>query len=179
MDEAQLIAAAQGGDEDAFAELYRHYHKYVRAIGRSILRTDDLDDMCQETFLSAFTRLGGFEGQAQFKTWLSRIALNRCLLILRDEKRPGQHGMHEVVFDEEVQMRGLQSVDARLEGLPGSLDMERFLKRLTIPQREALEMAYLGDMSAQEIAADLNTTVAAVKGRLAIAKKKMKIMREQ
>jgi RNA polymerase sigma-70 factor, ECF subfamily len=178
MDEAQLIAAALAGDEDAFSELYRGYHKYVRAIGRSILRTEDVDDMCQETFLSAFTRLGSFEGNSQFKTWLSRIALNRCLIVIRRQKRAGLDATQTVVFDEYVEMRKLHSVDRRLEGLPDSLDLERFLKRLTLPQREALEMAYLEDMSAQEIATALDTTVAAIKGRLSIAKKKMKIMRE-
>ena len=62
MDETELIAAARLGDQDAFAELYRRHVRYVRAIGRSILRSRDLDDMCQETFLLAFMRLGRASG---------------------------------------------------------------------------------------------------------------------
>ena len=74
MDETELIAAARRGDEDAFAELYHQHVGYVKAVGRAILRKNDLDDMCQETFLLAFTRLHSFEGNSQFRTWITRIA---------------------------------------------------------------------------------------------------------
>lgn len=179
MDEWQLIAAARMGDQNAFAELYQQHHRYVRAIGRSILRTDDLDDMCQETFLSAFTRLDTFEGNAQFRTWISRIALNRCLAILRNSRRPGNGGFQVVALDENGYTHDVCWIDARLEALPQRLDLERLLQALTPAQREALEMAYAEDMPIAEIAAVLKTTVAAVKGRIAIAKKKLKISRKR
>ena len=83
MDETELIAAARSGDEDAFAELYQQHLGYVKAVGRAILRKNDLDDMCQDTFLLAFTRLHSFEGNSQFRTWIARIAANQCLVILR------------------------------------------------------------------------------------------------
>ena len=79
MDETELIAAARRGDEDAFAELYHQHVGYVKAVGRAILRKNDLDDMCQETFLLAFTRLHSFEGNSQFRTWITRIATYRML----------------------------------------------------------------------------------------------------
>ena len=53
MDETELIAAARLGDEDAFTELYQQHLGYVKAVGRAILRKNDLDDMCQDTFLLA------------------------------------------------------------------------------------------------------------------------------
>ena len=90
MDETGLIAAARLGDQDAFAELYQLHIRYVRAIGRSILHTDDLDDMCQDTFLLAFTRLDSFEGNSRFRTWITRIAINRCLVTLRKERGASQ-----------------------------------------------------------------------------------------
>lgn len=179
MDEAELIAAARIGDEDAFADLYRQHHRYVRAIGRSILRIDDLDDMCQETFLSAFTRLDSFEGNAQFRTWISRIALNRCLAILRNQRRPSNDESQVIAIDESAGLHGLSSIDAQLEGLPERLDMEKLFKILTPAQREALEMAYVEDMPNVEIAEALNTTPTAVKGRIAIAKKKLKMLRKE
>jgi RNA polymerase sigma-70 factor (ECF subfamily) len=179
MNEAELIAAARAGDESAFSELYNLHHRYVRAIGRSILPTDDLDDMCQETFLSAFTRLGSFEGNAQFRTWLSRIALNRCLMILRNKRRGGQGQSQTVGIDENPDHSGLCSVDKHLEGLPDRMYVEQLLLRLTPAQREALELAYVEEMSAAQIAAVLDTTVTAVKGRIAIARKKLRMMRDR
>jgi RNA polymerase sigma-70 factor, ECF subfamily len=179
MDELQLIAAARMGDEDAFAELYQRHYRYVRAIGRSVLHTDDLDDMCQDTFLSAFTRLATFGGNAQFRTWISRIALNRCLAILRNQRSTRNGESLVVALDEPGQTRDVRWIDARLEELPQRLDLEKLLQVLTPAQREAVEMAYVEDMPVAEIAATLRTTVAAVKGRIATAKKKLKITRKR
>jgi RNA polymerase sigma-70 factor, ECF subfamily len=179
MDEWQLITAARIGDQNAFTELYHRHHRYVRAIGRSILHTDDLDDMCQETFLSAFTRLDTFEGDARFRTWITRIAVNRCLLILRNSRRPGHGESQAFSPDESAYTDNVRWIDARLESLPQRLDLERLLKTLTPAQREALEMAYAEEMPVVDIAAALKTTVAAVKGRIAIAKKKLKMSRRQ
>ena len=55
MDETELIAAARSGDEEALQELYQQHVGYVKAVGRAILRKNDLDDMCQDTFLLAFS----------------------------------------------------------------------------------------------------------------------------
>ena len=63
MDESRLVAAARQGDQGAFAELYRLHHAYVRGICRNILRDDSVDDLCQDTFLVAFTRLDSFAGK--------------------------------------------------------------------------------------------------------------------
>jgi RNA polymerase sigma-70 factor, ECF subfamily len=179
MEQGQLIAAARDGDQDAFAELYRRHHGYVRAIGRSILRTEDLDDMCQETFLSAFTRLETFEGNAQFRTWLSRIALNRCLIILRSQRRFGLNEVQCIAIDDYLEHPGLAMPDRHLEGVANRLDVEHLLRQLTGAQREALEMAFVEEMPAHEIALALDITVAGVKGRIAVARKKLKKLLER
>jgi RNA polymerase sigma-70 factor, ECF subfamily len=174
MDETGLIAAARLGDQDAFTELYQQYIRYVRAIGRSILHTDDLDDFCQETFLLAFTRLHGFEGRAHFRTWLTRIAINRCLVALR-KGRGASHGESNCVqMDETADEYVLAGIDAQLEGVPARLDLNRLLQVLSPAQRQALEMAYLEDMPNLEIAEVLNTSLAAVKSRLSEAKRKVR-----
>ncbi|HTZ56609.1 MAG TPA: sigma-70 family RNA polymerase sigma factor [Acidobacteriaceae bacterium] len=176
MDEAGLIAAARLGDQDAFAELYREHHRFVRAIGRSILRTDDLDDMCQETFLSAFTRLDRFEGQAQFRTWLTRIAINRCLATLRNERHPPIDDTSATALDQGRVQHELCCVDEQLERLPERLEMERLLSVLSPAQRQVLEMAYLEDIPNLEIAEALGITLQAVKSRIVAAKRKLKII---
>ena len=164
MDETELIAAARLGDEDAFAELYREHIGYVRAIGRSILRNRELDDMCQETFLLAFTRLNSFEGNAKFRTWITRIAINRCLVILRKGRQASNGESHLVQMDAEAADRWVYaSRDPQLEGVGARLDLERLLGMLKPAQRQVLEMAYLEDMPDLQIAEALGTTVVAVK----------------
>ena len=165
MDEAELIAAARLGDEDAFAELYRQHIGYVRAIGRSILRNRELDDMCQETFLLAFMRLHSFEGNARFRTWITRIAINRCLLILRKGRQAsnGESNLVQMGGDELLNHSVFASRDAELEGVGTRLDLEQLLGMLKPMQRQILEMAYLEDMPDLQIAEALGTTVVAVK----------------
>jgi RNA polymerase sigma-70 factor, ECF subfamily len=161
MNETELIAAARLGDEDAFAELYRQHIGYVKAIGRSILRNREVDDMCQETFLLAFMRLDSFEGNARFRTWITRIAINRCLLILRKGRQASNGESHLVQMDGDPGV--FATKDAELEGVGTRLDLEQLLGMLKPTQRRILEMAYLEDMPDLQIAATLGTTVVAVK----------------
>ena len=165
MDETELIAAARFGDEDAFAELYRQHIRYVRAIGRSILRNRDLEDMCQETFLLAFMRLNTFEGNARFRSWITRIAINRCLTILRKGRQASNGESHLVQMDAETAADRCvyTSRDSQLEGVGARLDLERLLGTLKPLQRQILEMAYVEDMPDLQIAEALGTTVVAVK----------------
>jgi RNA polymerase sigma-70 factor, ECF subfamily len=165
MDETELIAAARLGNEDAFAELYRQHIGYVRAIGRSILRSRDLDDMCQETFLLAFKRLDSFEGNSLFRTWITRIAINRCLMILRKGRQAGNVESHVVQIEagETIDRCLFARRDTQLEGVGARLDLERLLGTLKPLQRQILEMAYLEDMPDLQIAETLGTTVVAVK----------------
>jgi RNA polymerase sigma-70 factor, ECF subfamily len=178
MDEAELIIAARRGDQDAFAELHRKYIRYVRAIGRSILRSNDLEDMCQDTFLLAFTRLDSFKGDASFRTWISRIAVNRCLVILRDGQRRADDKSHRVAMDEGLAEPAV-GIHGQLEGITARLDLEKLLRVLRPHQQKLLEMAYLEEMPDVEIAEALGTSLVAVKCRLYQAKRKVRNARNQ
>ena len=171
MDETELIAAARLGDEEAFAELYRQHIGYVRAIGRSILRNRDLDDMCQETFLLAFMRLDGFEGNARFRTWITRIAINRCLMMLRKRRQASNGESHLVQVDADQCV--IESRDTQLEGTGARLDLERLMGTLKPKQRRILEMAYWDDMPEREIAVVLGIPAASVTARIHRAKRKL------
>jgi RNA polymerase sigma-70 factor (ECF subfamily) len=165
MDETELIAAARLGNQDAFAELYRQHIGYVRAIGRSILRNRDLEDMCQETFLLAFVRLDSFEGNSLFRTWITRIAINRCLMILRKGRQAsnGESQLVQMGADETVDHWLFASTDTQLENVGVKMDLERLLGTLKPQQRQILEMAYLEDMPDLQIAEKLGTTAVAVR----------------
>jgi RNA polymerase sigma-70 factor (ECF subfamily) len=180
MDETELISAARLGDEGAFAELYRQHVRYVKAIGRSILRQKDVDDMCQDTFLVAFTRLDTFEGNSQFRTWISRIATNQCLITLRKGLQPSNGETNLLQVDEEMAADGVldrcvfAGIDAQLEGIPARLDLNRLLRVLKPAQRRLLEMAYLEDIPDLEIAELLGTTLASVKSNIHQAKRRVR-----
>ncbi len=179
MDETELIAAARMGNQDAFAQLYRQHARYVRAIGRSILGAEESEDMCQDTFLLAFTRLDRFEEKCPFRSWITRIAINRCLVRLRKGRQASNVESHLVQMDREMAEEALDRVffaskDRQLESVPARLDLKRLLQTLKPGQRRILEMAYVEDMPYQEIAEVLGIPVKAVISRVFRAKQIVK-----
>ena len=86
--EGQLLTRAQSGDEVAFealteslrGELQVHCYRIVGSL-------QDAEDLVQETLVAAWCGLEGFEGRASLRSWLHRIATNRCLNHLRDRGR--------------------------------------------------------------------------------------------
>jgi RNA polymerase sigma-70 factor (ECF subfamily) len=169
MEEHELITAARIGDQDAFARLHQLHVGYVRGVIRSITRSNDVDDLCQDTFLLAFTRLDSFEGTARFRTWLTRIAVNRCLVHLR---RNGCNS--QVVQIDAAGPDMFATHDAQLGAVGARMDLNKLLQRLRPGQRRVLEMAYLEDMPDQEIAEALNITLCAVKSKIYQAKRRLR-----
>lgn len=82
------LTRARAGDAIAFEDLVRPYRRELHLHCYRILGSvQDAEDVLQETLLAAWRGLGGFEGRASLRTWLYRIATNRCLNALRDTKR--------------------------------------------------------------------------------------------
>jgi RNA polymerase sigma-70 factor (ECF subfamily) len=83
-----LIARAQHGDGIAFSELTEPYRPELRAhCYRMLGSLQDAEDVVQETLLAAWQGLAGFEGRASVRTWLYKIATNRCLNAIRSAAR--------------------------------------------------------------------------------------------
>lgn len=93
--EEQLLGALRAGQASAFEALVGTYTGRLLAAARRILRHDeDARDVVQETFLSAFRSLDGFQGEARLATWLRRIAVNCALMKLRARRcRPEELGV--------------------------------------------------------------------------------------
>jgi RNA polymerase sigma-70 factor (ECF subfamily) len=85
---AELLAQAQAGDGDAFAQLVDPFRRELQVhCYRFLGSAQDAEDALQETLLSAWQGLAGFEGRASVRTWLYRVATSRCLDVLRSARR--------------------------------------------------------------------------------------------
>ena len=85
-----LAQLASEGDSTAFRELVARYENRVYRLALKMLRNEqDAEDVLQETFISAYRHLDSFRGEAEFSTWVYRIATNASLMKLRS-RRPAQ-----------------------------------------------------------------------------------------
>jgi RNA polymerase sigma-70 factor, ECF subfamily len=99
----ELLARAQAGDGDAFAQLVGPFRRELQVYCYRFLGSlADAEDALQDTLLSAWQGLAGFEGRASLRTWLYRVATSRCLDALRSARR------RPPVTEPPAEMRGLE-----------------------------------------------------------------------
>jgi RNA polymerase sigma-70 factor (TIGR02960 family) len=123
----ETLTRARSGDGEAFRQLTDPYRRELQVhCYRMLGSVQDAEDLVQDTLLAAWRGLAGYEGRASVRTWLYRIATNRCLNALRDSaRRPGQREpfVVEVTLPEPTHRRGdpiwLEPYpDVLLAGLP-------------------------------------------------------------
>src|SRR6266481_8099666 len=85
--EQSLVEAAKGGHSTAFGALCERYtQQLLRAAHRITRNREDSEDAVQDALLRAFVHLRDFDGRSSFSTWLTRIAINSALMILRKKR---------------------------------------------------------------------------------------------
>lgn len=85
--ETRIVDEARKGSREAFREILRFHHGRIRAyLSRFVRDRDAVDDLAQETFLTAYRSLPSYTGEAPLGLWLIRIAKNRALAYLRNEQ---------------------------------------------------------------------------------------------
>src|SRR5277367_3093103 len=95
LDEKRLVAAAKSGQSVAFDVICeRLAPRILRSLLRITKNREDAEDAMQDSFLSAFIHIGEFDGRSAFSTWLTRIAINSALMILRKKRTS-----HEISLD--------------------------------------------------------------------------------
>src|SRR5712664_2118014 len=80
----ELVAATKSGDELAFETLVKRHERKIFVLAFRYTRVrEDAEDVVQQTFQKAFVHLQRFEGKSAFSTWLTRVAINEALILLR------------------------------------------------------------------------------------------------
>lgn len=176
--EAELLARCRRGEAAGWDELFdRHYAaagRFIFQLG-SDLSLEDVEEICQETFLAVIRSLDTFHGGSRFQTWLFRIAANKAR-DFRERRLAGKRGggLSPLSLQAEDPETGL-TVDPP-SAAPGPdrvlLETEQFamvrqaVDRLDGPCREIIELRYFGDLSYDEISRLLDLNAKTVSSRL-------------
>jgi RNA polymerase sigma-70 factor (ECF subfamily) len=176
--EAQLIARCRQGEREAWDQLFDLHYKPA---GRFIFQLspgfsqEDVEEICQETFLAVIGNLRSFKGRSRLQTWIFRIAANKS----RDYRQRQQAakrggGLPPVSLDAENPETGLRpdppsplpGPDAQLLNAERAAQLGLALEQLGQPCREIIELRFFGDLSYDEISAELEMNAKTVSSRL-------------
>jgi len=168
--EALLITHCRQGNQQAIAELIRrHYNASLQLASGILHHTEDAEDAVQVAYFVALRRIGDFRGEASFKTWISRIVVNCCLLQMREARR-------RMTWVRLEDRNGVQGPDILPSPAPTpekitwcreiSSAFSAAVARLPTHLREAYTLFAISGLSLQEVAQTLGLTVSATKTRL-------------
>ena len=157
----RLVRKAQRGDKNAFMDLIEENQLALYRAAKAILHLEeDVEDAVQETICKAFYKLSDLRQPKYFKTWLTRILINCCYDLLRQQK-----GLVPLEILPEEGMN---------EERETSLDVQQVLRDLGENDRLTLTLYYLNDISVKDIAGMLAISEGAVKQRLSHGRKKFR-----
>ncbi|MFC3815898.1 RNA polymerase sigma factor RpoE [Lysobacter sp. GCM10012299] len=167
----ELVERVQRGDSAAFDALVRKYqHRITALIGRYIPDWSECQDVAQETFIRAYRALPNFRGDAQFYTWLHRIAVNTAKnYLVAQNRRPPTDDIDAgdaEQFDTGTRLRDTDTPEHELL----RQEIERTLMRVveTLPEelRTAITMREVDGLSYDEIAQKMGCPIGTVRSRI-------------
>jgi RNA polymerase sigma-70 factor, ECF subfamily len=170
MTESQLVARAQDGELPAFEELVKMYQREVYGLAcRIVSDSEEAKDLTQQAFLQAFVHIKSFRQDAQFRTWLFRIAINQCYNFLKTRKKFG-----DPVDMDNVVLIGNDSPESDLVSHEDRQRLYTALEKLPAKQRAVITLKVEQGLSYQEISQVLGGTAGAARVNYCQALKTLK-----
>jgi RNA polymerase sigma-70 factor (ECF subfamily) len=168
-DDHRLIADCLKGDAAAFGELVRRYQdRLFNTVYRLVDNPEDAQDVVQESFLHAYQSLGGFKGDAQFFTWLYRIAVNAAISLKRKQRVTARidAGSDGDGGNEPLDRSEFSQPGRALEQADEERRMQEALNRLSSEHRAVLVLKDVEGQKYETIAAILQVPIGTIRSRL-------------
>jgi len=167
----ELVRRVQRGDGTAFDALVRKYqHRIVGLIGRYVSDWSECQDVAQDTFIRAYRALPNFRGDAQFYTWLHRIAVNTAKNHLVAQNRRPPTDDIEVgdaeQFDVGVRLRDNDTPERELMRHQVEQTVMRVVEGLPEDLRTAISLREVDGLSYEEIAQRMDCPIGTVRSRI-------------
>lgn len=179
-DERTLVAAAKRGQGAAFDMLFERYKQMMlRAALRITQKHEDAEDAVQDSLLSAFVHMKDFDGRSSLSTWLTRIAINSSLMILR-KRRTSREIPMETTDESGAKLAVREPADPALnpEKQYAQRQRGRMLRkaigRLRPAIRKAIELRQLEEHSLKQTANMMGISLAAAKARIFHARRALR-----
>ena len=172
--DALLVERTVAGDQKAFELLVIKYQRRIqRLIGRMVRDVDLVEDIAQETFIRAYRALGQFRGEAQFYTWLYRIAVNTAKKALMDLKRNPTISENAYKSDDddetsrvENELTSPETPEAVLASKEIANIINQAMQDLPEELREAITLREIEGLSYEEISEAMNCPIGTVRSRI-------------
>ena len=182
-DDDLLVSAAKAGDRKNarlnFTNAISKKGQSLPRIYRITKNQEDAEDAFQEAVLRAFVHLKSFEGRSNFTSWLTRIAINSALMVLR-KRRGGEVSFEQICDDPEKNARAWEPRDlaetpeTRCSRRESEQLLRKVIQQLPCIFREAVELQLAREYSTGQIAQELGISLSAAKSRLMRARKTMR-----
>jgi len=173
-DETVWLAEARRGSKEAFGELINAYQSPVFNLAYRMLgNADEAEQAAQEAFIRAWTRLDSYDPAHKFSTWLLSITSNYCIDQLRKRRAhllsiEGPLPPHPALMSENTDGPEEQATATERQE-----SVQQLLNTLPDDYKQAVVLRYWYDMSYEEIAEVMETSVSAIKSRLFRARRQM------
>ncbi|MDP2820413.1 MAG: RNA polymerase sigma factor RpoE [Polaromonas sp.] len=172
--DALLVERTVAGDQKAFELLVIKYQRRIqRLIGRMVRDVDLVEDIAQETFIRAYRALAQFRGEAQFYTWLYRIAVNTAKKALMDLKRNPTVSENSFKSDDDDETSPLENELTSSETPEAVLASKEIAQMVNaamdaLPEelRQAISLREIEGLSYEEIAEAMNCPIGTVRSRI-------------
>jgi RNA polymerase sigma factor (sigma-70 family) len=166
-----LVTRAQNGDHLAYVELCgRHREMVFRTVLRIIQNPDDAEDVLQDSWMRAFAHIGTFDGRSAFSTWITRIAINSALTMIRRRRTQRKLSLDDPV--DPNNRRVIEMVEPSRNPEESCLETERIrlvrqaIKRLPLKLRTAIEIRQAQEGSVSDLAMLAGVSLPTMKSRL-------------
>jgi len=167
----ELVRRVQRGDSAAFDLLVRKYqHRIAALIGRYISDWSECQDVAQETFLRAYRAIANFRGDAQFYTWLHRIAVNTAKnYLVSHNRRPPTDDIDAAdaeQFESGIRLRDTDTPERELMRQEIERAVMRVVDGLPEELRTAITLREVDGLSYEEIAQKMDCPIGTVRSRI-------------
>lgn len=183
MDDRQLIDACREGRTEAFGELVRrHQGRLYNTVYRLLAHAEDAQDVLQEAFLNAYQSLDSFKGDAQFFTWLYRIAVNAAISLKRKQRvalRLASEHADGTAVAEPADGSEFSQPGLALEKADDERRMQEVLNRLSVEHRVVLVLKEIDGLRYEDIARILCVPIGTVRSRLFRARMELRGLLER